>query len=108
MPKNLAQNLGIEFKVIEIEETVEKLRTLLKESLQEPLSGVTDENIQSRIRGNIIMGLSNQLGAMVLSTGNKSEMAVGYSTLYGDLAGGFALLKDVYKTEVYKLCRVQK
>ncbi len=101
--KNLAQNLGIEFKVIEIEETVEKLRTLLKESLQEPLSGVTDENIQSRIRGNIIMGLSNQLGAMVLSTGNKSEMAVGYSTLYGDLAGGFALLKDVYKTEVYKL-----
>ena len=101
--KNLAQNLGIEFKVIEIEETVEKLRTLLKESLQEPLSGVTDENIQSRIRGNIIMGLSNQLGAMVLSTGNKSEMAVGYSTLYGDLAGGFALLKDVYKTEVYRL-----
>ena len=101
--KNLAQNLGIEFKVIEIEETVEKLRTLLTESLQEPLSGVTDENIQSRIRGNIIMGLSNQLGAMVLSTGNKSEMAVGYSTLYGDLAGGFALLKDVYKTEVYKL-----
>jgi len=101
--KNLAQNLGIEFKVIEIEETVEKLRTLLKESLQEPLSGVTDENIQSRIRGNTIMGLSNQLGAMVLSTGNKSEMAVGYSTLYGDLAGGFALLKDVYKTEVYKL-----
>jgi len=101
--KNLAQNLGIEFKVIEIEETVEKLRTILKESLQEPLSGVTDENIQSRIRGNIIMGLSNQLGAMVLSTGNKSEMAVGYSTLYGDLAGGFALLKDVYKTEVYKL-----
>ena len=101
--KNLAQNLGIEFKVIEIEETVEKLRTLLKESLQEPLSGVTDENIQSRIRGNIIMGLSNQLGAMVLSTGNKSELAVGYSTLYGDLAGGFALLKDVYKTEVYKL-----
>ena len=101
--KNLAQNLGIEFKIIEIEETVEKLRTLLKESLQEPLSGVTDENIQSRIRGNIIMGLSNQLGAMVLSTGNKSEMAVGYSTLYGDLAGGFALLKDVYKTEVYKL-----
>ena len=101
--KNLAENLGIEFKVIEIEDTVNKLRTLLKDTLQEPLAGVTDENIQSRIRGNIIMGLSNQLGAMVLSTGNKSEMAVGYSTLYGDLAGGFALLKDVYKTEVYKL-----
>ena len=86
--KNLAENLGIEFKVIEIEDTVNKLRTLLKDTLQEPLAGVTDENIQSRIRGNIIMGLSNQLGAMVLSTGNKSEMAVGYSTLYGDLAGG--------------------
>jgi NAD+ synthase (glutamine-hydrolysing) len=101
--KNLATNLGIEFKIIEIEDTVETLRTLLKTTLEEPLAGVTDENIQSRIRGNIIMGLSNQLGAMVLSTGNKSEMAVGYSTLYGDLAGGFALLKDVYKTEVYKL-----
>ena len=103
--ENLAKNLGIEFKVIEIEETVEKLRTLLKDTLETPLAGVTDENIQSRIRGNIIMGLSNQLGAMVLSTGNKSEMAVGYSTLYGDLAGGFALLKDVYKTEVYKLAK---
>lgn len=101
--KNLAKNLGIEFKIIEIEDIVEKLRTLLKDSLEEPLASVTDENIQSRIRGNIIMGLSNQLGAMVISTGNKSEMAVGYSTLYGDLAGGFALLKDVYKTEVYKL-----
>ena len=101
--QQLAGNLGIEFKVIPIEETVESLRTLLKDSLEEPLADVTDENIQSRIRGNIIMGLSNQLGAMVLSTGNKSEMAVGYSTLYGDLAGGFALLKDVYKTEVYKL-----
>jgi NAD+ synthase (glutamine-hydrolysing) len=101
--QQLADNLGIKFKVIPIEETVESLRTLLKDSLEEPLADVTDENIQSRIRGNIIMGLSNQLGAMVLSTGNKSEMAVGYSTLYGDLAGGFALLKDVYKTEVYKL-----
>ena len=101
--QQLADNLGIEFKVIPIEESVESLRTLLKDSLEEPLADVTDENIQSRIRGNIIMGLSNQLGAMVLSTGNKSEMAVGYSTLYGDLAGGFALLKDVYKTEVYKL-----
>ena len=79
--KSLAENLDIEFKVIEIEDTVEKLRTLLKDTLEEPLAGVTDENIQSRIRGNIIMGLSNQLGAMVLSTGNKSEMAVGYSTL---------------------------
>ena len=80
--KNLATNLGIEFKIIEIEDTVETLRTLLKTTLEEPLAGVTDENIQSRIRGNIIMGLSNQLGAMVLSTGNKSEMAVRSRSYY--------------------------
>ena len=101
--KELANNLNIELKTINIEETAEKFRNLLKESIDDDLKNVVDENIQSRIRGNILMGLSNQLGAMVVSTGNKSEMAVGYSTLYGDLVGGFALLKDVYKTEVYKL-----
>ena len=79
--KNLATNLGIEFKIIEIEDTVETLRTLLKTTLEEPLAGVTDENIQSRIRGNIIMGLSNQLGSNGIINWNKSEMAVGYSTL---------------------------
>ena len=101
--KKLADNLNIELKTINIEETAEKFRNLLKDNLNDDLKSVVDENIQSRIRGNILMGLSNQLGAMVVSTGNKSEMAVGYSTLYGDLVGGFALLKDVYKTEVYKL-----
>ncbi len=101
--KELADNLNIELKTINIEETAEKFRNLLKDNLDDDLKSVVDENIQSRIRGNILMGLSNQLGAMVVSTGNKSEMAVGYSTLYGDLVGGFALLKDVYKTEVYKL-----
>ncbi len=101
--KELADNLNIELKTINIEETAEKFRNLLKDNLNVDLKSVVDENIQSRIRGNILMGLSNQLGAMVVSTGNKSEMAVGYSTLYGDLVGGFALLKDVYKTEVYKL-----
>ena len=99
----LAENLDIEFKVIEIEEIVNIFRTTLKESINEELGQITDENIQSRVRGNILMALSNQTGAMVVSTGNKSEMAVGYSTLYGDLAGGFALLKDLYKTEVYNL-----
>ena len=99
----LAENLDIEFKVIEIEEIVNIFRTTLKESVNEELGQTTDENIQSRVRGNILMALSNQTGAMVVSTGNKSEMAVGYSTLYGDLAGGFALLKDLYKTEVYNL-----
>ena len=101
--KELAGNLNIELKTVNIEETAEKFRNLLKDNLDDDLKSVVDENIQSRIRGNILMGLSNQLGAMVVSTGNKSEMAVGYSTLYGDLVGGFALLKDVYKTEVYKL-----
>jgi NAD+ synthase (glutamine-hydrolysing) len=99
----LAENLNIEFKVIEIEEIVNIFRNTLKESVNDELGPITDENIQSRVRGNILMALSNQTGAMVVSTGNKSEMAVGYSTLYGDLAGGFALLKDLYKTEVYNL-----
>ena len=99
----LAENLNIEFKVIEIEEIVNIFRNTLKESVNDELGQTTDENIQSRVRGNILMALSNQTGAMVVSTGNKSEMAVGYSTLYGDLAGGFALLKDLYKTEVYNL-----
>ena len=99
----LAENLDIELKVIEIEEIVNIFRNTLKKSVNEKLGQTTDENIQSRVRGNILMALSNQTGAMVVSTGNKSEMAVGYSTLYGDLAGGFALLKDLYKTEVYNL-----
>ena len=99
----LAENLDIEFKVIEIEEIVNIFRNTLMESVNDELGQTTDENIQSRVRGNILMALSNQTGAMVVSTGNKSEMAVGYSTLYGDLAGGFALLKDLYKTEVYNL-----
>ena len=101
----LAENLGIEFKIIEIEDIVESLRNKIMENISEDLSAVTDENLQSRVRGNLLMALSNQTGAMVVSTGNKSEMAVGYSTLYGDLAGGFAVLKDLYKTEVYKLSK---
>ena len=101
--KKLAKNLGIEIKEINIEDTVENFRELLGNNTDEKLGNVVDENIQSRVRGNILMALSNQLGAMVVSTGNKSEMAVGYATLYGDLVGGFALLKDVYKADVYNL-----
>jgi len=101
--KQLAENLNIEFKIIEIENLVDGFREKVSLNIQDQLSQTTDENLQSRVRGNLLMALSNQTGAMVLSTGNKSEMAVGYSTLYGDLAGGFALLKDLYKTEVYKL-----
>ena len=99
----LSKNLNMELKVIEIEPLVETFRSTLSSAVANKLSQVTDENIQSRVRGNILMGLSNQTGAMVVSTGNKSEMAVGYSTLYGDLAGGYALLKDLYKTKVYDL-----
>ncbi len=99
----LSTNLGIKLKTIEIEKIVDNFRETLKNSLNEELGQITDENIQSRVRGNILMGLSNQTGAMVVSTGNKSEMAVGYSTLYGDLAGGFALIKDLYKSKVYEL-----
>ena len=99
----LSTNLGIKLKTIEIEKIVDSFRETLKNSLNEELGQITDENIQSRVRGNILMGLSNQTGAMVVSTGNKSEMAVGYSTLYGDLAGGFALIKDLYKSKVYEL-----
>ncbi len=65
----------------------------------------TEENLQARIRGQILMALSNKFGYLVLTTGNKSEMAVGYATLYGDMAGGFAVIKDVFKTRVYDLCR---
>ena len=99
--KQLAKNLGINMKEITIEDTVENIRTLVSENIEEQLKNVVDENIQSRVRGNLLMALSNQLNAMVVSTGNKSEMAVGYATLYGDLVGGFALLKDVYKADVY-------
>ena len=103
--KQLAKNLGINIKEITIEDTVENIRTLVSANIEEQLKSVVDENIQSRVRGNLLMALSNQLNAMVVSTGNKSEMAVGYATLYGDLVGGFALLKDVYKADVYNLAK---
>jgi NAD+ synthase (glutamine-hydrolysing) len=78
---------------------------MLTPLLEEGVVGLTDENLQSRIRGVLLMALSNATGAIVLTTGNKSEMATGYSTLYGDSAGGFAVIKDVPKTLVYELCR---
>ena len=79
--------------------------TMLRGLLGEDLAGLTDENLQSRLRGVLLMAVSNDTGAIVLTTGNKSEMATGYSTLYGDSAGGFAVIKDVPKTLVYDLCR---
>ncbi|MGE0103945.1 MAG: NAD+ synthase [Blastocatellales bacterium] len=101
--EKLAENLGVAYHVIPIEATFEQYLEMLAPVFADTSMGVAEENIQARVRGNILMALSNKFGAMVLSTGNKSEISVGYCTLYGDMAGGFALLKDVPKTLVYEL-----
>ncbi len=102
--QELARNLGIQLMTIPIEETFRTSLKMLRPALGEGDLGLAAENLQARIRGNILMTISNKLGPIVLTTGNKSEMATGYSTLYGDMAGGFAVLKDVLKTLVYELC----
>lgn len=102
---DLARRLGLTLEEIPIEVAHVALSSSLALALGGEPSGLTDENLQSRIRGVVMMGISNATGAVVLTTGNKSEMAVGYSTLYGDSAGGFAVIKDVQKTLVYDLCR---
>ncbi len=102
--KKLADNLGIKFYVLPIEEIFESYRNTLNKHLKH-LNDTTFQNIQARIRGNILMAFSNNFGWIVLTTGNKSEMSVGYCTLYGDTAGGFGVLKDVTKNWVYKLAR---
>ncbi|PCJ30719.1 MAG: NAD+ synthase [Gammaproteobacteria bacterium] len=99
----MASILGVEHQVIAIDDLFEQFLSTLSEQFAGTKVDTTEENIQARIRGVILMAISNKKGAMVLSTGNKSEMAVGYSTLYGDMAGGFSPLKDVYKTLVYQL-----
>lgn len=102
--QELAENLGIQFMTIPIEETFRTSLKMMRPALGEGDPGLAAENLQARIRGNILMTISNKLGPIVLTTGNKSEMATGYSTLYGDMAGGFAVLKDVLKTLLYQLC----
>src|SRR6266851_2922509 len=102
--RELADNLGIHMLTIPIEETFRTSLKMLAPALGEGDLGLAGENLQARIRGNILMTISNKLGHIVLTTGNKSEMATGYCTLYGDMAGGFAVLKDVLKTLVYELC----
>ena len=102
---DLAARCGIDLTVIPIEGPHRELSSVLKTALERDVEGLTDENLQSRIRGVILMAISNDTGALVLTTGNKSELATGYSTLYGDSAGGFAVIKDVPKTLVYELCR---
>ena len=101
----LAKNLGIELLTVPIEKVFQAYHDTLTEAFKGAKPDVTEENIQARIRGNILMALSNKFGWLVLTTGNKSEMATGYTTLYGDMAGGFAVVKDVPKTMVYELAR---
>jgi NAD+ synthase (glutamine-hydrolysing) len=101
--KMLAQNLGIDMWTVPIEEAHRAYLNTLEPTFRGTQPNVTEQNIQSRIRGNILMAISNKFGWLVLTTGNKSEMAMGYATLYGDMAGGFAVIKDVPKTLVYEL-----
>jgi NAD+ synthase (glutamine-hydrolysing) len=102
---SLAKNLGIDTQTIPIGPAFDAYREMLEDAFKGLPEDVTEENLQSRIRGNILMALSNKFGWIVLSTGNKSEMSVGYSTLYGDSAGGFAVIKDVPKNLVYRVAR---
>ena len=101
----VAKNLGIDTQVIPIGSAFDAYRGMLEGPFKGLPEDTTEENMQARIRGNIIMAFSNKFGWIALSTGNKSEMSVGYSTLYGDMAGGFAVIKDVPKTLVYRICR---
>jgi NAD+ synthase (glutamine-hydrolysing) len=102
---NIAANLGVDFMEIPIEEAMKAYDDMLAEPFAGREPDIAEENVQARIRGNIVMALSNKFGWLVLTTGNKSELSVGYATLYGDMAGGFAVLKDVFKGWVYRLVR---
>ncbi len=101
----VAESLGARYLEIPIEPIVAAVDSALAEAFAGTERGVAEENVQARVRGLLVMALSNKYGWLVLATGNKSELSVGYATLYGDMAGGFALLKDVYKTDVYRLAR---
>lgn len=104
--RQLASNLGIELIVLPISNIFDAYRKALADVFSECAEDATEENLQARIRGNMLMALSNKFGALVLSTGNKSEIGVGYCTLYGDMAGGLAVISDVPKTMVYELARL--
>jgi NAD+ synthetase len=104
--RQLAGNLGIEFLTLPILDIYRGYEAALAPAFEGRAADVTEENIQARVRGNLLMALSNKFGSLVLSTGNKSELAVGYCTLYGDMAGGLAVISDVPKTMVYDLARL--
>ncbi len=103
----IARALGIRYDIVPIESAVKGLEAALAGIFQGAARDVTEENLQARARGVILMAISNKFGAMVVTTGNKSEMSVGYATLYGDMNGGFNPIKDIYKTEVYRLSRLR-
>ncbi|HOX85943.1 MAG TPA: NAD+ synthase [bacterium] len=103
--EQLAKNLGIAFHILPIQTTFDETLAQLKPLFQDLPSDVTEENLQARIRGNLLMALSNKFSWLIMATGNKSETSVGYSTLYGDMVGALMPLKDVFKTMVYRLCR---
>jgi len=103
--KLVAESLGTDYIEIPIEPIVEMVTAALVPAFSGSEPGVAEENVQARVRGLLVMALSNKFGWLALATGNKSELSVGYATLYGDMAGGFALLKDVYKTDVFRLAR---
>jgi NAD+ synthase len=100
-----AEALGVRYDIVPIAPAVEGFRAMLEPLFAGRAKDVTEENVQSRVRGTALMALSNKFGSLLLTTGNKSEMSVGYATLYGDMNGGFNPIKDLYKTEVYRLCR---
>src|SRR5215204_6535410 len=103
--RRLAEHLGTSFLELGIDPVVERLEAVLAEPFGELERDETEENLQARVRGVLLMALSNKFGWLVVTTGNKSELSVGYATLYGDMAGGFGLLKDVFKTDVFRLGR---
>ncbi len=98
-----AQLMGIRYDTVGIEPAMKAFAEMLKPIFADRPADTTEENIQARTRGILLMGISNKFGSMLLTTGNKSEMAVGYATLYGDMSGGYSVLKDVYKTDVFRL-----
>jgi NAD+ synthase (glutamine-hydrolysing) len=103
--RRLAENLGADFRELPIDDVQAAFAAVLADSFTGRESDLTEENLQARIRGVLLMALSNKFGWLLVATGNKSELSVGYATLYGDMAGGFALLKDVFKTDVFRLAR---
>ena len=103
--KALAENLGIQYDIVPIESIYESYTESLKSLFWAQAFNVTEENIQARIRGMLLMAMSNKYGNILLNTSNKSEMAVGYGTLYGDMCGGISVIGDVYKTEVFELAK---